>query len=58
MQFFYAWLGINGVAKDKVIENALNESSLFWLIALEALAQGDRGAGAGAGALCEHAPWK
>ena len=39
MQFFYAWLGINGVAKDKAIENALNESSLFWLTVIGALQQ-------------------
>lgn len=39
MQFFYAWLAINGVAKDQAIENALNESSLFWLTVLGALAQ-------------------
>ena len=39
MQFFYAWLGINGIAKDKAIESALNESSLFWLTILGALQQ-------------------
>lgn len=39
MQFFYAWLAINGVAKDKAIENALNESSLFWMTILGSLQQ-------------------
>lgn len=38
LQFFYGWLAINGVAgKDKEVERALNESSLFWLTVLGAL---------------------
>lgn len=38
LQFFYGWLAINGVAgKDKAVERALNESSLFWLTVLGAL---------------------